>query len=100
MGPEGIKEVAGQSAALAHYAAKEISAIPGYELVYDGEFFHEFVTKCPVCRDKLSKKLEEKGMLGGLALDNADERRLLWCFTEMNTKAEIDSLVAILKEGV
>lgn len=100
MGPQGIKEVAGQSAALAHYAAKEISAIPGYELVYDGEFFHEFVTKCPVCRDKLSKKLEEKGMLGGLALDNADERRLLWCFTEMNTKAEIDSLVAILKEGV
>jgi len=98
MGPSGMKEVARQCISKAHYAAKQISAIPGFELALKGEFFHEFVTKCPVNPEKVMAKLEEKGILGGHILKGKLENHILWCCTEANTKAEIDELVAILKE--
>ena len=41
------------------------------------------------------KALEENGILGGYPLGG---NRILWCCTEMNTKAEIDAVVSILKE--
>ena len=44
--------------------------------------------------DDLCKKLETKGILGGLPVDGG----ILWCCTECNSKAEIDGLVAALKE--
>ncbi len=96
LGEKGMKEVANQCLSKAHYAAKLLAAIPGYELVYEGEFFHEFVTKCPCAPEKLMAKLEEHGILGGYPIPSG----ILWCFTEMNTKEEIDQLAALLKEGV
>ena len=98
MGPSGMKEAARQCLAKAHYAAGQISAIPGFELALDGEFFHEFVTKCPGCPEKVMAKLEEKGILGGHILKGKHENHILWCCTEANTKAEIDELAAALKE--
>jgi glycine dehydrogenase subunit 1 len=47
MGPEGFAEAARQCHAKAVYAAKEISKIPGFSMVHNGDFFHEFVTNCP-----------------------------------------------------
>lgn len=96
MGPSGVKEAANQCLSKAHYAAKQMAAVPGYELAMDGEFFHEFVTKCPVDPEKLMAKLEANDMLGGYP----SQKGILWCFTEMNTKEEIDRLISILKEGV
>lgn len=63
--------------------------------MYEGEFFHEFVTTTPVPAESALKALEERGILGGLPLN---DHEILWCATEDNTKAEIDELVAILKE--
>ncbi len=94
MGPGGMQEVAEQCYAKAHYLADRISAVPGFERVHSGEFFHEFVTACPVCTDKLMRALEEKGILGGLPVDGG----ILWCATEMNTKEQMDALAAVLKE--
>lgn len=96
MGPSGVREVAAQCMSKAHYAAKRMAAIPGYEPALSGEFFHEFVTKCPVDPGKLMAKLEAEDILGGYPIDKG----ILWCFTEMNTKEEIDRLMDILKEGV
>jgi glycine dehydrogenase subunit 1 len=97
MGAEGLVEAARQCHAKAVYAAGRIAAVPGFSLQYGGEFFHEFATRCPDARKTLAA-LAEKGVLGGLPLasilPNADG--LLWCVTEMNTKAEIDELVGIL----
>ena len=59
------------------------------------EFFHEFVTTSDKSSDAILKALEEKGILGGLALD---DNRILWCCTEMNSKADIDEVIAIVKE--
>jgi glycine dehydrogenase subunit 1 len=100
MGPDGLTRAAEQCMSKAHYMAKSIAAIPGYELAVRGEFFHEFLTKCPVNPDRVMAKLEEKGILGGYSLTGKYEGCILWCCTELNAKAEIDALVEILKEGV
>lgn len=94
MGPEGMAEAARQCWAKAHYAAERICAIPGFERRYPGEFGMEFVTRCPIEPDELNARLKRCDMLGGLNL-NGD---ILWCFTEMNTREEIDALVELLKE--
>ncbi|MDR0834979.1 MAG: aminomethyl-transferring glycine dehydrogenase subunit GcvPA [Tannerella sp.] len=90
MGTEGLKNVATQCISKAHYAAGKISALPGFELRYKGEFFNEFVTECPYDGTLLQTALEKKGILGGYPVEN---NGILWCFTEMNTKEEIDELV-------
>ena len=97
MGPEGMRKVACQCVSKAHYMATQLSSIPGFNLRYKGEFFHEFVTDCPIESEKLMAALEEKGILGGLPLTDGG---ILWCATEMNTKDEIDTLVDILREVV
>jgi glycine dehydrogenase subunit 1 len=47
LGPEGLKEVAGQCLSKAAYAARKITELDGYDLYFNGPFFHEFVTTCP-----------------------------------------------------
>lgn len=94
-GKEGIKEVALQCASKAHYMAEEISRIKGFGLKYKGEFFNEFVTESDVDTSKIVDKLQKHGILAGLPLNGRD---MLWCVTEMNTKAEIDNAVRILRE--
>jgi len=94
MGEEGFAEAARQCHAKAAYAAKLISKLPGYSLVYNGDFFHEFVTRCPDSGKTLAL-LEKHNILGGYPLSNQE---ILWCVTEANSKEEIDDLVRILGE--
>ena len=96
MGPGGMREVAGQCYSKAHYLAAELGKIPGFQLVNNAEFFHEFVMTTPVDADKLLSKLEESDILGGLAVEGG----ILWCATEMNSKADIDKLIEKVKEAV
>lgn len=98
MGKKGLEQVATLSMSKAHYLAEEICKIDGYELVYKGDFFHEFVTTCKGDVDKVMKHLQQHGILGGYPLAGEDEGQILWCATEMNTKEEIDRLVELLKE--
>ena len=100
MGPDGLAQVADQSMSKAHYMARSIAAVPGYELAFEGEFFHEFLTRCPGDPDEVMAKLEEKGILGGYVLKGKYENHILWCCTELNTREEIDRAAEILKEGV
>jgi len=98
MGPDGLRDVASQCHAKAIYAAERISAIPGFEMVYDGEFFHEFVTRCPCNSSRVIGDLDERGILGGMPIVlKSGGDCLLWCVTEMNTSNEIDELAAVLK---
>lgn len=93
MGPNGLAEAAKQSAAKAHYLAKELCAIEGVKLLYTGTFFHEFVTTMPNA-EKVLTALEEKGILGGLPVEGG----ILWCATEKVSKQQLDKTVAIVKE--
>ncbi len=100
MGKKGIAQAAESSMSKAHYLANRLCEVDGFELVYQGEFFNEFVTTCKGNVDNYLSALEQRGILGGLALAGNDEGRILWCATEMNSKEDIDTLVAILKEIV
>ncbi|MBQ2062354.1 MAG: aminomethyl-transferring glycine dehydrogenase subunit GcvPA [Oscillospiraceae bacterium] len=93
MGPDGIAEVARQSMAKAHYLMRGLTAIDGVELVYTGEFFHEFVTTLPRT-DEVLAALEKAGILGGLPIEGG----VLWCATEKATRADLDRAIAIVKE--
>ncbi len=95
MGSHGMAEAARQCYAKAHYLADGLNQITGFELVYSGEFFHEFVTQSATDSQKLLKALENKGILGGLPLEN---NRILWCVTELNTREEMDAAIKAAKE--
>lgn len=94
MGPQGLKNVAGQSLSKAHYLADGLVEA-GLQLENKGAFFNEFVTVSDVSADKLLAALEAEDILGGYPLD---EHRILWCCTEMNTKEEMDAVIRIVKE--
>lgn len=94
MGPHGLQQVAEQSYAKAHYLAAKLGQLNGFGLVHQGEFFHEFVTNSAIPVVDLMKRLAEKGILGGYPIGET----ILWCVTEMNTKEQIDELVATIKE--
>ena len=93
MGPQGLAEAASQSMSKAHYLAARLTELPGVNLVYPGEYFHEFVTTLPKA-DEVLKALEDAGILGGLPV----EAGVLWCVTEKVSRAQLDKAVAIVKE--
>ena len=92
LGAEGLTEVARQCHARAEYLAARLAEI-GYPRRHGGAFFHEFLTECPVPAERALAALSEKGILGGLPAAGG----ILWCATEMNSKADMDELVEILK---
>ena len=94
MGPDGMAQAAEQSMAKAHYLAKELCAVDGVELVYDGPFFHEFVTRLPE-RENVLAALAADDILGGLPVGGD---QILWCATEKVSRAELDRAVSIVKE--
>ena len=102
MGKHGLKKVAELSYHKAHYAADQIAALPGYSVDRSLPFFHEFVVKTPVSVQQINDLLLGAGVIGGydLGRDYADLKdHMLICCTEVNTKEEIDLLVAMLREA-
>ena len=95
MGPGGMQEAAYQCMSKAHYLARELEKI-GFSPAYEGEFFHEFVTKSPVDVQMLMEHLEENGILGGFPTPSG----ILWCTTEMNRKEDMDRLIRLIREVV
>lgn len=94
MGPDGMAQAAEQSMAKAHYLAGALCAIDGVELVYDGPFFHEFVTRLPE-RENVLAALAADDILGGLPVGGD---QILWCATEKVSRAQLDKAVSIVKE--
>ena len=102
LGKEGLREVASLCYNKAHYAAKKISELKGFEILNPGPFFHEFVVKCPKPVEDLQEHLLEHGILGGYDLSGSYpifENCLLIAVTEMNSKQDIDDLCLVLKGG-
>lgn len=93
MGAQGLREVARQCHAKAEYLASCLAGI-GYPRRHSGAFFHEFLTETPVPAENALAALAARGILGGLPVSGG----ILWCATEMNSKADIDELIEVLKE--
>jgi glycine dehydrogenase subunit 1 len=102
LGRKGLQEVALQCAQKAAYTARQIGALAGFSLPYSAPRFNEFVVRAPVPAVELLRRLAtEHNITGGLALASYRPDRpndLLVCVTETNTRAEIDALIAGLKE--
>lgn len=98
LGPGGLRQMANLSYQKAHYAASVIGAVDGYEVVNDGTWFHEFVVKCPQSPKDTTKQLLGRNFIGGLDVSDSVQNGMLFCVTEMNTKAEIDALANALAQ--
>jgi glycine dehydrogenase subunit 1 len=101
LGRRGLRRVAELCYHKAHYAAAQITALPGYSL-WSPAFFHEFVVRCPRPVDVINRYLlDEWGIIGGYDLGRdypTLAEHMLLCVTEVNSRQEIDDLVAALCE--
>jgi glycine dehydrogenase subunit 1 len=100
MGKTGLRQVAELCYHKAHYATKQLSSLPGYELLSEKPFFKEFPLRCPRPVGEINDYLlDEWGIIGGydLGRDYPDlVNTMLVCVTEMTAKEEIDLLVEAL----
>jgi glycine dehydrogenase subunit 1 len=91
-GKEGLRELAQQNLAKAHYLAGKLS------LAFDGPFFNEFVArtngKGP---DEINSDLATQKIIGGLPLGRFYPELkdcMLLCTTEMNRRQDMDAVAA------
>jgi glycine dehydrogenase subunit 1 len=86
-GKQGLRELAQQNLAKAHYLAAKL------DRRFTGPFFNEFVVRAP---ESMNKDLLKKKIVGGLPLGRfypelADS--MLLCATEMSKRADMDILI-------
>ncbi len=105
LGDRGLRRVAELCYHKSHYAAARIAELRGVQVNPDEpgvEFFKEFVIELPRPADDVNSCLrEDHGIIGGVDLGRffpGQENRLLLAVTEMNTRAQIDGLVAALSK--
>lgn len=97
LGPEGLREVAVNSAQMAHYLADRLEAM-GISRHPDGPspFLYEFSVRIPGDIDELNRHLYERGILGGMDLGRFEPSwQGLWqlAVTERRTREDCDQLV-------
>jgi len=101
VGKKGLRQVAELSYHKAHYAAEQLSKLPGMGLCFSEPYFHEFALCIGQPVDEVNAHLLEHGIIGGYDLGKdypALKDHMLIAVTEMNSKAEIDALVDVLAE--
>ena len=99
MGKQGLRKAAELSYHKAHYAARRIAEIEGFDLAFSRPFFKEFAVKTPLPPAEINARLLEHHIIGGYDLGQAYPelgQAMLLCVTEMNPKDEIDRLVDAL----
>ncbi len=102
MGPQGLREVAQVCYDGARYFRDKVSGLPGYSLVFDRPVFHEVLLRCPVEPEVISRRLvEDYGIEGGFGVGKEYPEYgdcMLFCFTEMVSKFDIERLCCALSE--
>ena len=101
MGKCGLPQLANLCYQRAHYAARSIAALKGYQVDTVRPFFQEFVVRCPGPVDEINQQLLDRyNIIGGFDLGDVYpelEGHMLLCVTELNSVAQIDALVAALE---
>lgn len=101
VGKSGLRQVAELCYHKAHYAAEQLSKLPGMGLCFNEPYFHEFALCVGQPVEEVSAHLLEHGIIGGYDLGQdypALKDHMLVAVTEMNSKEEIDVLVDVLAE--
>src|SRR5579863_1036197 len=71
LGKQGFRELGELCLQKAHYAQRQITAIPGFSAKFSSPFYDEFVITAPVSTQALEQHFEQAGIIGGYALDRA-----------------------------
>ena len=95
MGAKGLREVNELSYSGAHYLADKLTATGKVKMSYDKPFLNEFEVTTTFDVDVLQARCLEAGIQAGVKLS---DNRLLLCVTEMLSKEDIESLVAIVEQ--
>ncbi len=101
VGKSGLRQVAELCYHKAHYAAEQLSQLPGMGLCFSEPYFHEFALCVGQPVEEVNAHLLEHGIIGGYDLGQdypALKDHMLIAVTEMNSKEEIDALVSVLAE--
>jgi len=101
VGKKGLRQVAELSYHKAHYAAEQLSKLPGMGLCFTEPYFHEFALCVGQPVEEVNAHLLEHGIIGGYDLGKdypSLKDHMLVAVTEMNSKEEIDALVDVLAE--
>ncbi len=100
MGKSGIKEVAEQSFQKAHYLAKKIAEIQGFQLMNDKPFLYDFLVETPIPAKEIIEEGEKAGFLAGIDSSRFPGCKpgLLISVTEKRSKKEMDDFVEFLKK--
>ena len=101
LGKQGLRRVGELSTAKAHYAAEQLSRIPGVSLRFAQPFFKEFVLRLPKAPATVVGKLVKRRILPGVPLKTYDKTladSLLVAVTEQRTREEIDAYATALAE--
>lgn len=100
MGKAGLKEVAMQSMAKAHYTHDSLIATGKFSPAFEGQsFFREFAVKAHKPVSEINANLLENNYLGGydLSKDYDLDNTVLIALTEKRTKDEIDNFVKLME---
>ena len=101
VGKKGFRQVAESCYHKAHYAAEQLSKLPGMGLCFTEPFFHEFALCVGKPVKEVNEHLLDHGFIGGYDLGQdypALKDHMLIAVTEMNTKEDIDAFVQVLAE--
>jgi len=102
LGKHGLRTLAEQNLAKAHYAARQLAAIPGVSTPFGGPYFNEFVVRTPCDADGLLADLQKHRIIGGLHLERFYpelKNHLLVCVTEMVGREAIDRTVEAIRRA-
>jgi glycine dehydrogenase subunit 1 len=102
LGKNGLRLLAGQNLAKAHYAAEQLRGVSGFEIPFTGPCFNEFVLKVPVDAEGLLEDLRRRKIIGGLHLERFYpqlKNHLLLCFTELVSRSAIDHMVEVCRKA-
>jgi len=105
MGPQGMREIGEGIMQRAAYCANELAGLKGVKSpLYSAAFFKEFVVSFDETGKtvaEINKALLERKIHGGKDLSTLCPelgQSALYCVTEVHTKADLDALVAALRE--
>jgi glycine dehydrogenase subunit 1 len=107
MGPQGMVEIGEGIMQRCRYAMQKISLIPGLKVTFaETPHFNEFVVNLDAAHKTASavnQALLERNIFGGKDLSTEFQllgQSMLFCISEVHSAADIDRLVAVLKEVV
>ena len=102
---KGLRELAEQNLAKAHFTADSLAKTVGAKLLFGGApRFNEFVVTTPQTAAETNSSLLEEKIIGGLPLaqwyPELGEHASLWCATELTTRTQIDAAAEALAATV